>query len=218
MDNEKRICQWCSKEYFTLSKIKKFCSRSCAASFGNRNFRKDEHYKKLKAKERYQQRKEYHKSYYLLHEEKYIELRKKYNKYNSKWNLKEKERRKTDINYKLKCLLRTRLRSALLGAYKAGSTVSDLGCSIEDFKKYIESKFTIGMSWSNHGLYGWHIDHIKPLTSFDLSDRKQFLEACHYTNLQPLWAKDNMNKSNKVGANGGICTPHRQAGSLPCFS
>jgi hypothetical protein len=50
------------------------------------------------------------------------------------------------------------------------------------------------MTWDNWTTDGWHIDHIKPLaSSFDLTDRKQFLEACHYTNLQPLWAKDNHN-------------------------
>jgi hypothetical protein len=54
------------------------------------------------------------------------------------------------------------------------------------------------MTWDNYGMYGWHIDHINPLSSFDLSDRNQFLEACHYTNLQPLWAQDNLIKSNKL--------------------
>ncbi len=54
------------------------------------------------------------------------------------------------------------------------------------------------MTWDNYGLYGWHIDHIKPLASFDLTDREQFLEACHYTNLQPLWAEENLSKGNKI--------------------
>ena len=52
------------------------------------------------------------------------------------------------------------------------------------------------MSWENHSQTGWHIDHIKPLSRFDLSDREQFLEACHYSNLQPLWAEDNLSKSD----------------------
>ena len=188
---EKRICQWCNKEYFTHSKTRKFCSRSCAAGFGNRNFKKDKIYHRQKYKNEYHKRKNYHKNYRLLNKEKYQKLSRLYR---SQYH----QRKKSDINYKLKCILRTRLRAALSGNYKTGSAVSDLGCSIETFKKYIESKFTSGMSWNNHGLYGWHIDHIKPLTSFNLSDRQQFLEACHYTNLQPLWAKDNMSKGNKV--------------------
>jgi len=81
---------------------------------------------------------------------------------------------------------------------KAGSAVRDLGCTIPEFKKHIESKFQSGMTWDNHGQYGWHVDHIKPLSIFDLTDRRQFLEACHFTNLQPLWAYDNLRKCNRV--------------------
>lgn len=77
---------------------------------------------------------------------------------------------------------------------KTGSAVSDLGCSVSDFKQYLESKFQLGMNWENYGTFGWHIDHIKPLSSFDLTNRLQFLEACHFTNLQPLWASENRQK------------------------
>lgn len=105
---------------------------------------------------------------------------------------------KTNVQFKLSRILRNRLRSALKDNQKSGNAVRDLGCSIDEFKSYIESKFQSGMSWDNYGLYGWHLDHIKPLSSFDLTDRKQMLEACHYTNLQPLWAKDNLIKSDKI--------------------
>ena len=56
------------------------------------------------------------------------------------------------------------------------------------------------MSWNNHGFGNdkWHIDHIDPLDSFDLTDPMQLKEACHYTNLQPLWQPDNLHKSNKI--------------------
>ena len=73
-----------------------------------------------------------------------------------------------------------------------------LGCSGDECRKYLEAKWLPGMSWDNWSLHGWHIDHVKPLSSFDLSDRVQLLEACHYTNLQPLWAKDNLRKGSKL--------------------
>lgn len=100
--------------------------------------------------------------------------------------------------------LRSRLYVALKNGAKKGSAVKDLGCSIEEFKNYLEQKFykhiETGeiMSWDNYGLKGWHIDHIIPLVSFDLTDREQFLKACHHTNLQPLWAEDNLRKGFRV--------------------
>jgi len=108
-----------------------------------------------------------------------------------------KNRRKHDVNFKLQCNLRSRLLRAIKNGQKSGSAVADLGCTINEFKIYIENLFTGNMSWSNHGLKTWHIDHVIPLSSFDLSDRKQFLEACHYTNLCPMLAVDNILKSNK---------------------
>jgi hypothetical protein len=115
-----------------------------------------------------------------------------------KRNSYENNKKKTDIQYKLKSSLRTRLYQSINGNFKAGSAVRDLGCTVEQLKQYLESKFLPGMSWDNWTHDGWHIDHIKPLDSFDLIDRNQLLEACHYTNLQPLWAKDNLVKSNKL--------------------
>jgi hypothetical protein len=105
-------------------------------------------------------------------------------------------KRKEDINFKLAGVLRARLNTAIKRRQKSGSAVRDLGCSIEELKKYLESKFQLGVSWDNHG--EWHIDHIRPLASFNLEDRQQLLEACNYTNLQPLWAHDNLVKSDKL--------------------
>ncbi len=79
---------------------------------------------------------------------------------------------------------------------KVGSAVRDLGCSVDKLKKHLESRFRFGMTWENYGM--WHIDHIRPLASFDLTDRVQFLQACHYTNLQPLWAPENLGKGARV--------------------
>jgi len=89
------------------------------------------------------------------------------------------------------------LYRALKEGYKAGSAVDDLGCSIDEFKLHIEAQWQPEMSWSNHATDGWHIDHIVPLDSFDLTDPMQLKKACHYTNLQPLWWLANVQKSNK---------------------
>ena len=115
-----------------------------------------------------------------------------------KVNIYFKNKKKTDIQFRLSCNLRNRLYHAINRNFKAGSAVRDLGCSISELKSYLESKFSSGMTWDNWALDGWHIDHIKPLSSFDLTNRQQLLEACHYTNLQPLWATDNLIKSDKI--------------------
>lgn len=116
----------------------------------------------------------------------------------NKINSYVKNRKKTDIQYKLSIILRCRLNKALKRNKKTGSAVKDLGCTIDELKTHLESKFQSGMTWDNWSREGWHIDHIKPLASFDLTDKEQLLIACHYTNLQPLWAKDNIAKGNKI--------------------
>jgi hypothetical protein len=79
---------------------------------------------------------------------------------------------------------------------KGGSAVKDLGCSLEELMSHLESKFTKGMNWDNYG--EWHIDHIMPLSIYDLTNELEFKKAVHYSNLQPLWAIDNLRKSNKI--------------------
>lgn len=97
------------------------------------------------------------------------------------------------LNVRIAYKLRSRLYSALRGKSKCGSAVRDLGCTINFLRGYLEARFQDGMCWANYGKV-WHIDHIRPLISFDLTDRGEFLKACHYTNLQPLFAKDNFRK------------------------
>lgn len=101
-----------------------------------------------------------------------------------------------NIKFKITSILRSRLYYAIKHKSKKGSAVKLLGCSVEEFKKYLETLFSQGMSWDNHSK--WHIDHIKPLSSFNLEDAEQLKIACHYRNLQPLWAIDNLCKSSKT--------------------
>ena len=108
------------------------------------------------------------------------------------------ERFNTDLNFRLRMLLRGRIRSVMKtkNAKKNSKVYDLLGCSLESFKKHMENQFSSGMSWSNIGK--WHIDHIYPLSKFDLTKFEEQKKAFHYTNIQPLWAKDNLQKSSKI--------------------
>ncbi len=109
-------------------------------------------------------------------------------------------RMKYDIPFKLRVKLGNQLKAKLKAqkVRKKNSALEFLGCSIEEFKIYLESKFKSGMFWENHGRYGWHIDHIMPCASFDLTKEEDIKKCFHYTNMQPLWWKENLTKHDKV--------------------
>lgn len=140
------------------------------------------------------------KEYYEKNKEKIKERSRQYSKNNrSSINLYkrkyDRDRRRSDPQFRLAIILRARLRKVLKSNAKVGSAVRDLGCTVTELKVYLEGKFKDGMSWGNYSK--WHLDHEIPLSLFDLTDREQFLRACHYTNLQPLWALENIKKGNK---------------------
>ena len=122
-----------------------------------------------------------------------------YNKeHKSERNKYRRKRYKSDLEYKIKQILRSRLRKVIKNNSKSNSVKHLLGCSIEFLKKYLEAKFQEGMTWQNHCLYGWHIDHIQPCCTFDLSKPEEQRKCFHYTNLQPLWADDNLRKKKGI--------------------
>lgn len=123
----------------------------------------------------------------------YKKHRKENYAYNCKYSI---NRYKIDPIFKLKCDIRTRNRMGLNGILKCDKTQKLLGCSFKELKVYLESKFQPGMTWQNHSKTGWHIDHIKPLAAFNLVKESEQKIAFHYTNLQPLWAKENLIKSS----------------------
>jgi hypothetical protein len=88
-------------------------------------------------------------------------------------------------------------KDILTGSKMTQHVINLLGCSIKEAAKHIELQFVEGMSWSNYNYWTWHIDHIRPCSSFDLLDPAQQAECFHYTNLQPLWAEDNLAKGAK---------------------
>jgi len=159
---------------------------------------------------------QYHKDYYLKNKQKKIEytknnkefvylkrkkyreenkekLKEQYEKAKEKRKIYRNNRRKTDFLYCLKCRIRKNINVSIKkkGYTKKSSAYNILGCDYEFFKNYIESQFTIGMNWNNI-----HLDHILPLAVAKTED--EVLKLNHYTNFQPLLAKDNLNKYTKI--------------------
>lgn len=109
-------------------------------------------------------------------------------------NKKRKERLETDSLYKLRIMTSNLIRSSLKGAKKSKS-VDILGCTISEFRIWLENQFDEHMSWENHGTY-WHIDHLIPHSSG--TTYEEICKLNHYTNLRPLFWLDNLKKSNKL--------------------
>ncbi len=107
----------------------------------------------------------------------------------------QKARRKNDPTYLLVSRARCRARQALDGIGRDASTMELLGCTANQFREHIESQFIDGMAWGQRGK--WSIDHIIPIAAFDLTDPKHQRYAFHWSNCQPLWAEDNLAKSDK---------------------
>jgi hypothetical protein len=139
------------------------------------------------------------KIYRLLNKNKIIKYKKlNIDKIRKRENIYLKSRRITDINYRLRKNLSKRIWQSLCGRGKSKFTAILIGNSIEKLKQHLESKFVKGMTWDNYGRHGWEIDHIIPCSKFDLSKLSEQYKCFHYTNLQPLWAKDNRRKSNLI--------------------
>ena len=160
---------------------------------------------KEKRRQYYQLNKEKRKQYYELNKELNKEKNKEKNKdyyKNNKEKIKKynniykNNKKKTDPLFKLKCNLRNRIREALKkqNYIKSKTTIDMLGCDSIIAKAHLEKQFTKGMSWENYG--EWHIDHIIPCAS--AKTEEELIKLFHYTNLQPLWAADNMSKGKKI--------------------
>ena len=146
---------------------------------------------------------EINRKYYINNSEHCKNRDKKYRTRNKNKIAKRKhDRYTTDLDFKLREILRSRLSSAIKSSQKAGSAINDLGCSIEEFKLHLEKQFEPWMNWDNYGRFDlnrltWNIDHINALANFDLTNKEEFLKACHYSNLRPLLALDNIKKGKK---------------------
>lgn len=129
--------------------------------------------------------------------EKNPEKKKEYNKnYKDRKHEQRKERRKSDIIYNITNRVRCRVWKYLIinNITKKNKTFEIVGCTPQELKEHLEKKFVNGMTWDNRS--EWHLDHIIPLSS--AKTEEELYELCHYTNLQPLWAVENMKKGNKI--------------------
>ena len=116
-----------------------------------------------------------------------------YEEHKARMRKYRRERYRSDPTFRLIIKLRNRVGLALQGKSKSAATEALLGICVDECRKYIEGLFTEGMSWDSN----IHIDHIVPCASFDLTDPEQQRRCFHYTNLQPLWGPDNLEKSAK---------------------
>jgi hypothetical protein len=144
---------------------------------------------KVKKKLEWEEQMEYYKSDEWKKIKKEKESKKRYERWKKRWN--------EDESFAIKVRLRNLIRNSFRrGGYKKfeKKTESIVGMNYDEFKLYLESKFVDGMSWDNRG--EWHIDHIIPLST--AKSEEELISLCHYSNLQPLWGKDNISKSDKI--------------------
>jgi hypothetical protein len=161
--------------------------------YANNKERSREYHKKYYAKN-FEKRKEQDHKRYIQNKAQLLEQSKQRQKeHRIEINAQLNRRYHTDPQYNIAVSIRNRLYRAI--KLKAKSTLKLVGCSWAELVKHIESLFQPGMTWENHG--EWHIDHIRPLASFDLTQEEEQVKACHWSNLQPLWAKDNLEKNAK---------------------
>lgn len=150
-----------------------------------------------------EKRKNQARAYYRRTADQQKAYRKEYNATHKKENAQRKARQEREhINYKIANRLRARTRLALRAqsSQKQYTLNEFLGCTPEFLRHWIEQQFRDGMTWDNWGLGDgkWHIDHIRPCASFDLTDPEQQKQCFHYTNLRPLWAIENLSKGGKL--------------------
>jgi len=192
LNNIEHISKRCKKYYLKNKvKINKYNKEYKLKNLGKVKEYFRLHYLKNKEQKMkyYLENKEYlrqkAKEWYLRNREKIIKKQVEY----------DKNKYRTDLNFRIKANLKPRIQKALKGLDKSARTMELVGCSPKELWKYLEKKFTQGMTRENYGK--WHIDHIKPCASFDLTCPQQQLECFNYKNLQPLWASENLSKGAK---------------------
>ncbi|HEC39341.1 hypothetical protein LCGC14_1312330 [marine sediment metagenome] len=191
-------CKYCNGGFINSIKTRIYCSEKCRNKWWKKkktlkeirkclyclkSFNASNIYRKYCSKDCY-------KKYWEVHSDQFV-IDKERQKQYRKWYVKSTPLRK------LRCQLSDRIRKHLRakGLKKDTELKKILGCSVLELMKYLESQFEAGMSWEKHKVDGWHIDHKIPLCS--AKTKREIYKLWHYTNLQPLWAIDNLKKGGK---------------------
>jgi hypothetical protein len=198
-NEDKNICEFgkLSKSDDGLMYCCKQCNNKRSKEYRNTNPEKSKESSKSCRLKHIEERRKKRIDHYLNNRDKELEKAKIYREiYKPKRSIKRKERRKTDVIYGLVNDVRYRVWFYLKShnITKRNKTFEIIGCSPQFLKEHLENQFIDGMGWDNRS--EWHIDHIIPLSSAKTED--ELYKLCHYTNLQPLWAEDNLKKSNKI--------------------
>jgi len=177
------ICNECGKEHTgNFNHIQRFCSETCR--YKNQN--KRDYVAEQKQK-------------YILNnpeKRKQTSINSKNKNWNNPNNVEKRKIHSQKLEVRLKNALRSRIKKTLKSNPKTTQTTKLVGCSIDELKHHIENQFQTGMTWDNWEQFGWHLDHIIPLSSAKTKEEMESL--CHYTNLQPLWWRDNLEKRDKI--------------------
>jgi hypothetical protein len=202
-----KICNVCNiskpetsfRQYSHAPKYRRNCCNDCRRE-KDRIRRETEGYKspdKRTNKEKIERLNKWRKE----NPEKVKSAQEKWKEYNKKWKANNSEkvkesRKKYNQNPKTKITesVRRRIKKYMLikNITKKNKTFEIVGCTPDELKLHLERLFVEGMSWNNYGFYGWHIDHKIPLSSANTEE--ELLSLCHFSNLQPLWAQDNLKK------------------------
>lgn len=201
-DRLRCYCKKCNKDLIAEYRIKN-SERLKQYDVNNRlnNIQRYKEYDKIRGKKRRlidsEKIKEYKKEYYLNNKDKIKEYQiKNKTKIKESRNKNKIKRKLEDPLFRLKNNISNLICVSIKknGYTKKSRTYQILGCTFEEFKVHIENQFVDGMSWDNRSL--WHLDHIYPVSL--ATDEEHLLKLNHYTNFQPLWAVDNIRKSNKI--------------------
>jgi hypothetical protein len=195
-ENNKEIILKYHKDYYEINK--EIISKKAKEYYEKNTNRKKRNVKKTEI-----EKKEDAIIYRIKNKEKLKNYQKIYREKNKEKLYKNLTiKRNTNPFFKLRCNISTSINLSLKnkGYKKDSKTFEILGCSYEEFKQHLERQFTKGMSWENKGQ--WHLDHIYPVSL--AKDEAELIKLNHYTNFQPLWAKDNLEKHNKIIPNTQI--------------